>query len=114
MATIRFPLREIDVEHSILELLNTNINELYPALSFSEKDRNDSVQIDDVSVKKVRIQDDGTLEIEYGYSWSFYAGCRDIDDSGYEHDTVDARLVGGVIEFDAQECPEPRSPQNEL
>lgn len=114
MATIRFPLREIDVADTILEFLNTNIDELYPALSFSEQDRNERVQIDDVSVTEVRIHDNGTLEIDYGYSWSFYAGCKDIDESGFEHDTVDARFVGGVIEFEARKCQEPRSPLNEF
>ena len=114
MATIRFPLHEIDVAGTILKFLNSNIDELCPALSFPGRDRNDMVQIGDVSATKVRIQEDGTLEIDYEYSWSFYAGCKDISDSGLAHETVEAQLVGGVIEFYELECPEPRSPSDEF
>ena len=114
MATIKFPLSELDVAESIREFLDANIEEIYPALTFPEQDQNERVQIDDVSVNSVEIHDDGTLEIEYEYSWSFYAGCKDINASGIEQEAVKARLVGGVIEFDVLERPEPRSTSDEL
>lgn len=75
MATIRFPLQEIDISEAIQEFLNENIDELTPALTFSEQDHNDRVEISEVSAcSSVRILDNGTIEIDYEYEWSFFAG----------------------------------------
>ena len=114
MATIRFPLQEIDISEAIQEFLNENIDELTPALTFSEQDRNDRVEISEVSVSSVRILDNGTIEIDYEYEWSFFAGCKDIDKEGIKSETVLARLEGSFIVFDVIERPELRTTVDEF
>ena len=114
MAKLSFSLQELGVSDVIKEFLNQNIEEICPALSFSELDRNDRVEIGDVSVNEVRIVDDGSVEIEYEYEWSFFAGCKDIDKSGVDGETVRARLEGGVLAFDVIERPEPRTTVDEF
>jgi len=115
MNPIRFPLNGVDeFNQALLDYLNENIDQLYPALNFGEQDANDRVEIDEVTVNKVNINDDGTVEVEYEYSWSFYAGCKDINDGGLETDSITGRIVAGAIEFDTVEPPEPRSTYDEL
>ena len=114
MATLRFPLQELDISESLKEFLNENIDEIKSALTFSEQDRNDRVEIGEVSVNSVRILETGTIEIDYEYGWSFFAGCKDIDKSGVEYETVHARLDGGVLVFDVIEHPEPRTTVDEF
>ena len=114
MNTLKFSLHETGISESLMEFLNENIDELIPALSFSEQDQNDRVQISEVSINSVRILENGTIEIVYEYEWSFFAGCKDIDKSGLHHETVQARLVGGVLVFDINQPPEPRSTLNEF
>lgn len=114
MTKIRFSLREIDIGESICEFLNANIDEIHPALTFSEQDRNERVQIHEVSVNRVTIHDDGKLEIEYEYDWSYFAGCKDMNDGGVGQDVLEARLVGGVLEINVPERQEPRSTADEF
>ena len=112
--TLKFPLHETNISESLMEFLNEKIDDLMPALSFSELDRNDRVVISGVSINSVHILENGTIEIYYEYEWSFFAGCRDIDKSGLKCESVQARIVGGVIVFDINQPPEARSPLDEL
>lgn len=114
MAKIKFLLQELDFADQLLEFLNANIDEISPALVFDQSDQNERVQIDDVSITKIHIHEDGQVEVEYEYSWSFYAGCKDINDSGLENDSIVGRIVGGVIEFDVTDYPDRQTPAEEL
>ena len=114
LTTLKFPLHGTSISEALLEFLNANIEELIPAFTFSEQDRNDRVEVGQVSVNSVRILENGTIEIDYEYEWSFFAGCKDIDKSGIEYEIVQARLEGGVLVFDINEPPEPRTTLDEF
>ena len=114
LTTLKFPLHETSISEALLEFLNENIDELMPALTFSEQDGNDRVEIGEVSINSVRILENGTIDIDYEYEWSFFAGCKDIDKSGLEYETVQARLEGGVLVFDIYEQPDPRTTIDEF
>jgi hypothetical protein len=114
VATIKFPLQEIDISEAIQAFLNENIDELTSALTFSEQDSNDRVEISEVTVSSVRILDNATIEIDYEYEWSFFAGCKDIDKRDTKSETVLARLEGSFIVFDVIERPELRTTVDEF
>ena len=111
---IRFGLQEVGASEAIKDFLNENIDELYPALSFSQQDQNDRVEVDNVSVKEVRVLDSGAVEIDYEYEWSFFSGCKEISDAGIETETLYTFLVGGVIEVLIPTRPEPRTTLDEF
>lgn len=114
VTTIRFGLQEVSVSETIRNFLSENIEELYPALSFSHQDQNDRVEVENISVKEVRVLESGVIEIDYEYEWSFYSGCKDISDAGVETETLLAHLVGGVIEVTVPKIPELRTTLDEF
>lgn len=114
MKTLEFPLQDLNISESIQEFLNENIDRLHSALIFSERDSNDRVEVGEVSVTSVCIMEDGAINIEYEYEWSFFAGCKDINKSGVRHEQIQARIVRGFIVFDTIEYPESRTTADEL
>ena len=109
MATIRFSLDEVGLAEALEQFLSDNIDEVMPALNFSQTDQNDKVEIGDVTIEKVRVLTTGVVEVDYQYEWSFYAGCKDISDAGLETETIQGKFVDGHIEFDVYQPPDPRT-----
>lgn len=114
MTIIQLELQNVRDSAAISDYLNENIDQLYPALLFSEQEKNDRVEIDNVYIKEVRILDNGDIEIDYEYEWSFYSGCKDIRDAGLVTETLYTRLVNGVIELTVIERFEPRTTVDEF
>ncbi len=114
MTSFRFTLAETGAADAIREFLNANIEELRPALSYSQRDQNDRVEIGVVSVKEVRILNCGVVEFDYEYFWSYFSGCKDISDQGIDTQTLVTRLLGDVIEIPIPECSEPRTTNDEF
>ena len=109
MTTIRFPLDEMGLAEVLEQFLSDNIDKVMPALSFSQTDQNDKVEIGDVTIERVRVLKTGIIEVDYQYEWSFYAGCKDISDAGLKTETIQGKLVDGHVEFDVYQPPEPRT-----
>lgn len=114
MATIRFTLQETSTPEAIKDFINANIEEFSSAITFSQQDQNDKIEIGKVTAKEVRILESGIVEIDFKYEWSFFSGCKDINDAGLETEMVQAHLIGGAIELLASEPHEPRTTLNEF
>jgi hypothetical protein len=97
-----------------MDYLNENIEEFLPVFSYLQRDKNDQVEIGEVSVNDVRILESGIVAIDYEYEWSFFAGCKDIKAGGIESETIEAQLVGGMVRLTVPEHPEPRTTLDEL
>ena len=114
MSKMSFPILEIGVAEVLKELISDNIEEITAAISFSQQDMNDRVEIGDVTVDEVRIQKDGAVEIDFRYEWSYFSGCKNIKKQGLEVETVHARIVETSLVFDIAERPEPRTTVDEF
>lgn len=114
METVKFSLKEIQLSEAIQEFLNDNIEKLMPALTFSEQDRNDRVEISEISVNNVQFAEGDVVLIDYEYEWSFFSGCKDIDKIGSRHESTRARLEEGHLVFDVIARPEPRTTNEEF
>lgn len=114
MKAIRFSFEEMNLSEVIVDYLNSNIEVIQPALSFSQCDQNDKVEVGDISIKEVRFLRDGIVEVEYEYEWSFYSGCKDINDAGTETETIQGKLNDGHIDFTVFQSPESRTTDEEF
>ena len=114
MPTFSFTLQEAGTADAVQKFINANIDEFCSAITFSEKDRNERVEIGDVSAKDVRILKDGAVEIDIEYEWSYFSPCKDIGGEGLVTETFEARIVGGIFEIASMEAPEPRNTVDEF
>lgn len=114
MSKITINLNETSVGENLAEYLNENIEDIQQALSFSQCDQNDRVELGEVSVRSVNFLKDGLVEVEYEYEWSYFTGCKDINDAGIGVETIHGRLVDGKLEFDVWIPPDPRSTDEEF
>ena len=111
---IKIQLNETNIGETLRDYFNENIEEIQPALSFSQCDQNDRVDVGEISVTSVIVLKDGVVEVEYEYDWSYYSGCKDISDAGIERETIRGRIVDGRLEFDVWLPPDPRSTEDEF
>lgn len=114
METIRFLLQDTNAPEAIRDFINANIENFSSAITFSQQEQNERVEVGEVTAKEVRILDTGIVEIDFRYEWSYFSGCKDISDAGIETETVQAILVGGAIELVATDRHEPRTTLNEF
>ena len=111
--TVRIPLQLTGSPQAITDYFNENIDTIWPALDFKEVDRNDRITVENVNVDSVRIANDGKVELDYSYEWSFFSGCKDITDCGQVERSIVGRIVGGTLEFPEVLKTEPRSTLDE-
>lgn len=71
------------------------------------------VEVYAVEIVQVDIDDSGVM-LHYGYQYTGYAACKDIDLNGDDHGTAYGKRVGSAWIFEPYEPPERLSPSEEF
>lgn len=108
---IEFPA-DADGEE-IKEILFERIDELRPAMDFSDAMRVDRAEVDSVELDEIDFDGDG-VSIEYSYEYSAYYGCDDANVIDGDSGVIIGRRVGNTLVFDEFIYPPVRTTLDEF